>query len=253
MSEYNVESWEKRGDYPARLYVRESIITEIITWAFEGLPDEILVGLDAPDHQFIRTEIDELFANEGENKDLYGGQGLIVSEAAFVNQGNAMSVHHLPEEWTDAAFGAERGRRASRFLHWLHTHPNAPAIPSGADADAAQDTTGLDLILGLEFTPNTGFPWFDDGSGGRRKLGNSAKRNGPNRGSRSRSGRRRGRMRSKRPVLGRAHTGHTIHGLELISFHRTGVGINIVFVDEDGWPLGWTQILEESKSKPSNL
>jgi hypothetical protein len=45
--------------------------------------------------------------------------------------------------------------------------------------------------------------------------------------------------REKRPVLGRAKTGHSIHGIELIAFHRSGVGVNILFVDENNLPYGW--------------
>ena len=53
-------------------------------------------------------------------------------------------------------------------------HPNAPAIPSGADADAAQETPGVDLILGLRFSPSGPLPWFDDVEGKRRILGKEA-------------------------------------------------------------------------------
>ena len=42
-----------------------------------------------------------------------------------------------------------------------------------------------------------------------------------------------------RPILGRAVTGHLIHGLELIAFHRRGFGINVLLTDSDGIPIGW--------------
>jgi len=35
-------------------------------------------------------------------------------------------------------------------------------------------------------------------------------------------------------VLGVAPTGHRIHSLELIAFHKAGLGVNVVFVNEDG-------------------
>ncbi len=41
------------------------------------------------------------------------------------------------------------------------------------------------------------------------------------------------------PVIGRAVTGHTIHSLELIAFHRTGFGVNVVMTDPEGKPIGW--------------
>jgi len=40
-------------------------------------------------------------------------------------------------------------------------------------------------------------------------------------------------------VLGIAPTGHSIHGLELIAFHKSGVGVNVVLVDDEGMPYGW--------------
>ena len=69
----------------------------------------------------------------------------------------------------DGLFSTDRGH-GSRFTHWLHTHPNAPAIPSGADADAAQWTEGTDMILGIRFSPEGYLPWFDDVDGVRRPL-----------------------------------------------------------------------------------
>ena len=67
-------------------------------------------------------------------------------------------------------FAVDRGPRGGRFTHWLHTHPNAVAIPSGADADAAQYTEGIDMILGIQFSPEGIYPWFDDVEGERRPL-----------------------------------------------------------------------------------
>ena len=81
-----------------------------------------------------------------------------MNEARIVNRGDSYSVHHLPEDWTDDIFAPDRGVRGARFTHWLHTHPNAPAIPSGADADAAQETIGVDLILGVSFSPEGPLP-----------------------------------------------------------------------------------------------
>jgi hypothetical protein len=40
-------------------------------------------------------------------------------------------------------------------------------------------------------------------------------------------------------VLGRAPSGHAIHEIQLIGFHKSGVGVNIVFVDDNRWPFGW--------------
>ncbi len=32
---------------------------------------------------------------------------------------------------------------------------------------------------------------------------------------------------------------NTIHGLEVIAFHRTGFGVNLVLTDSEGRPVGW--------------
>ena len=79
------------------------------------------------------------------------------------------------------------------------------------------------MILGIEFTPEGPLPWFDDVDGVRRPLGNEWEG-------------------GERQVLGIAPTGHLIHGLELVAYHRSGQGINVVFVDQDGLPYGWDNL-----------
>ena len=110
------------------------------------------------------------------------------------------------------------GLRAGRFTHWLHTHPNCPAIPSGVDADAAQSTDGVDMILGIQFSPEGPLPWFDDIEGERRIIGEKTP----------------GFQKDKRQVLGIAPTGHRIHSLESIAFHKVGLGVVVVFVNDEG-------------------
>ena len=126
----------------------------------------------------------------------------------------------------------------------MHTHPNAVAIPSNADADAAQWTSGVDMILGIQFSPSGPLPWFDEVDGVRRPLQpeEAAQRADVVDSSGRRGWARVRRSRDEKQILGRATTGHRIHGLELISFHRTGVGINVVLVDEEGVPIGWDEL-----------
>ncbi|MGB2353246.1 MAG: hypothetical protein ACPH9J_06010, partial [Candidatus Poseidoniaceae archaeon] len=134
---------------------------------------------------------------------------------------------------TDDLFSGQRGSRAGRFTHWLHTHPNAPAIPSGADTDAAQETTGVDMILGLRFSPEGPLPWFDDVDGTRRSLGTD---HAP-------KTKRSWFSRKELPVLGVAPTGHSIHDIQLIAFHKSGLGVNVILIDESGYPYGWDDLL----------
>ena len=99
-------------------------------------------------------------------------------------------------------------------------HPNAPSLPSEADAESAQFTEGIELILGLRYTPEGSLPWLEDVEGVRRMLTPEEEV-------------------GQLPVIGRAVTGHTIHSLELIAFHRTGFGVNVVMTDPEGKPIGW--------------
>ncbi len=112
----------------------------------------------------------------------------------------------------DEFFSDERGLRGGRFTHWLHTHPNAPALPSEADADASQWTDGTDMILGIRFFPEGFLPWFDEIGGVRRSLTDL----------------------DDSGSIGRARTGHLIRGLEIICYHRSGLGVNLVITNNEG-------------------
>jgi len=234
MSAYNAESLANRDGYRGLVHIPGDVLETILLWSLESLPDEILVGLDADTNRAHRDEVDELFRGVDHEDGLFAGEGQVLGDVTIVNRGDSWSVHHVPEEWTDGIFAESRGPRGGRFIHWLHTHPNAVAIPSEQDADAAQHTLGVDMILGIEFSPEGPLPWFEDTEGVRRRL--QPDEVAPVREKRGWGGWRRKRQR---PILGVAPTGHRIHGLELISFHRSGCGINVILVDEEGFPYGW--------------
>ena len=156
----------------------------------------------------------------GSQTGMFAGQGYLMGQPHLINRGDSYSVHHMPEEWTDGVFGEERGSRGSRFCHYIHSHPNCVAIPSEADAESAQWTEGCEMILGLRYTPEGTLPWLEDVEGVRRTLTPEEEA-------------------GQLPVIGRAVTGHTIHGLEVIAFHRTGFGVNLVLTDSEGRPVGW--------------
>ncbi|MEC7444010.1 MAG: hypothetical protein VX996_03375, partial [Candidatus Thermoplasmatota archaeon] len=170
MTSYNRDSHAQRGGYLAQVHMPGDVFQSLVWWALQALPDEILVGIDIDGDRPHQSEVDAYFEGDEVHDRLFQGQGYVIKEAHIVNRGDSYSVHHLPEDWTDDMFSADRGSRAGRFTHWLHTHPNAPAIPSGADADAAQETQGIDMILGLRFSPEGPLPWFDDVEGTRRTL-----------------------------------------------------------------------------------
>ena len=238
MGSYNLESYDSRNSYAAQLHMPGEIFQNLVWWALKSLPDEILVGLDIDFNQQQNQQVDELFSSTQQVEGLFQGQGYLINEAHIVNRGDSYSVHHLPEDWTDDIFAPSRGARAGRFTHWLHTHPNAPAIPSGADADAAQETPGVDLILGLRFSPSGPLPWFDDVEGKRRILGTEAKQKQVNRQTGI-------WQQSDLPVVGVAPSGHLIHEVQLIAFHKTGLGVNVIFTDENNLPYGWQSISDK--------
>ena len=211
-SQYNRQSLANRDAYAAVLLMPIQNLATILDWTFQSLPDEILVGMDSDHERANPKEVEEAYAGADHDTGLFAGQGYLLDEPHLVNRGDSYEVHHVPEEWMDGLFSKDRGSRGSRFTHWLHTHPNAPAIPSGADADAAQWTEGTDMILGIRFTPEGHLPRSDAGAGGRRPL----------------------RELDDTDALGRAKTGHLIHGLDLICFHRTGLGVNLVITDARG-------------------
>jgi proteasome lid subunit RPN8/RPN11 len=234
---YNRASHAEKDNYASILLLPSTHLATILDWAFQSLPDEILVGFDPALEYAAPDEVLSAFSGKAQKQELFAGQGYLVGQPHLVNRGDSFSVHHVPEEWVDEMFSADRGSRGARFTHWLHTHPNCVAIPSEADADAAQHTAGVDMILGIEFSPQGPLGWFEDAEGVRRRLQPDEIEQPPKRGRRGAWGN--WRRRQQKPVLGTATTGHLIHGLELISFHRTGVGINVVLTDERGVPHGW--------------
>jgi hypothetical protein len=235
---YNRVSASKKDGYAALILFPTKHLQTILDWAFASLPDEILIGFDPNFEAPIDLRVFEFFTGNECQDELFAGQGYQVGEPHLVNRGDAFSVHHVPEEWVDDLFSINRGSRGARFTHWMHTHPNCVAIPSAADADAAQHTSGIDMILGIEFSPSGLLPWFEDTEGIRRPL-------------RPEGEKKRGwgswRRKHRKPVLGHAQTGHSIHGLELIAFHRTGVGINVILVDDEGWPHGFARDAENNQ------
>ena len=241
---YNRQSFEQKDGYAGLILLPIEHLETVLNWSFQSLPDEILVGFDPNQNLPHNQEIHDFFIGSDHREELHQGEGLVLGEPHLVNRGDSFSVHHIPEEWVDDIFAQERGGRGSRFTHWLHTHPNAVAIPSNADADAAQWTSGVDMILGIQFSPSGPLPWFDEVDGVRRPLQpeEAAQRADVVDSSGRRGWARVRRSRDEKQILGRATTGHRIHGLELISFHRTGVGINVVLVDEEGVPIGWDEL-----------
>ena len=133
---YNHASLEKRDGYSAFVMLPVSHLETILEWAFQSLPDEILIGFDPLQSMPIDDKIVDACRGVDHREDLFAGQEFVIGKPHLVNRGDSFSVHHVPEEWVDELFASDRGSRGARFTHWMHTHPNCVAIPSAADADA---------------------------------------------------------------------------------------------------------------------
>ena len=90
--------------------------------------------------------------------------------------------------------------------------------PSQADADAAEWTEGVELILGVMIKdPPVGLEWYEQEGVHRRRLGLDPD--------------------GDLPVLARV-AGRKILGFELVGYIRSGLGCNILITDEEGSPIG---------------
>ena len=212
---YNLDSYEQRERYSTHLLIPIETMRTVIRWSMESIPDEVLIGFD-PDPERPNPEmVEDVF---GPAQTTFSGYGYLLGTPHIVNVGDSYSVHHVPEEWTDGVFSEERGARGSRFASFLHSHPNAYAHPSEADAEAADWTEGVEMILGVRFSPAPlGLEWYDEEESHRRDLNPEHV----------------GEM----PVLARV-AGRKVHGFELIGYLRNGEGVNILITEQDGTPIG---------------
>ena len=93
------------------------------------------------------------------------------------------------------------------------------------------------MILGLRFSPEGPLPWFNDVEGTRRRLGEEATKVKPKKSKRRKYG-----AKQNLSVIGIAPSGHKIHEIQLIAFHKTGLGVNVVLVNAEGIPYGWRDL-----------
>jgi len=213
--EYNSASWKERENYVAHLLIPIKTLRKIVEWSFSSLPDEVLVGIDPDFSRRNPKVVDEKF--EPFKNDMFAGQGFLLGEPHLINRGDSFSVHQVPEEWTDEYFSEERGARGSRFCHYIHSHPNCAAIPSRGDEEASQWTEGCEMILGIDFASKVEVIEAINYEGIRRQFNN---------------------FDYDVPVIGISSTGHRIYGMEIIAFHRSGLGINLLITDKYGNPIG---------------
>ena len=101
MVTYNRESFQSRESYTAQIHLPGRLFEELVWWALQALPDEILVGMDIDAAAPHLPEVETMFKSSEHTEGLFQGQGFIIGEAHIVNRGNSYSVHHLPEDWTD--------------------------------------------------------------------------------------------------------------------------------------------------------
>ena len=129
MQRYNNDSFANKDAYTAQVHMPGRVLQSILHWAFQSsFSDEILVGIEVDHNKPHVLEVEQNISVNNRDSTFFAGQGFqIAASEGGQSCTTPYSVHHLPEEWTDEIFGAERGPRAGRFTHWLHTHPNCVA------------------------------------------------------------------------------------------------------------------------------
>ena len=212
---YNKDSYEQRERYSTHLLIPIEVLRTVIRWSMESIPDEVLIGLDPDSKKPNPESVEGVF---GPAKTSFAGYGFLLGEPHIVNVGDSFSVHHVPEEWTDGVFSEQRGARGSKFSSFIHSHPQAYARPSQADAEAAQFTGGVEMIVGIRYSPESpGLEWYDEGDGHKREL--SPEKD------------------EELPVIARV-AGRSIHWFELIGYLQNGEGVNLLITDAEGLPMG---------------
>ncbi len=213
---YNRESYEQRERYGCHICIPVETIRTVIRWSMESIPDEVLIGFDPDPSRPNPEAVEKVF---GPPTSSFSGSGYLLGEPHLCNVGDSFSVEMIPEEWVDGVFSEERGSRGSSFSSYLHSHPNAMAGPSQADAEAARDwAQGVEFILGVMIQdPPVGLEWYEQEGVHRRRLGLDPE--------------------GDLPVLARVG-GRKILGFELVGYIRSGLGCNILITDEDGSPIG---------------
>ena len=61
MRSYNAESYSMRHAYAAQLHLPGPVFRELVVWALQSLPDEILVGLDVDPNRKHIYEVESAF------------------------------------------------------------------------------------------------------------------------------------------------------------------------------------------------
>ena len=194
-SSYNRDSYEQREMYSTHLLMPIETLRTVIQWSMETIPDEVLIGFDPDPERPNPEHVERAF---GPAQSTFSGHGFLLGEPRIVNVGDSF--------------------RGSRFSSFLHSHPKAYARPSQSDAEAADWTEGVEMILGVRFSPAPlGLEWFDDDDSHRRGLGSDTK----------------GELETLAKVAGRS-----IHAFELIGYLRNGEGVNLLITDQVGDPIG---------------
>ena len=86
MTSYNQDSFQSRESYTAQIHLPGHLFEELVWWALQALPDEILVGLDIDAQTPHVPEVQALFQSSEHTDCLFEGHGFIIGEANMVNR-----------------------------------------------------------------------------------------------------------------------------------------------------------------------
>ena len=78
--DYNLQSLNQRDSYAGVIFIPIKVLSQIIDWSFQSLPDEILVGLDIDTSKSLDRALVSKYTGSMFEPDLFAGQGMFVSK-----------------------------------------------------------------------------------------------------------------------------------------------------------------------------
>ena len=77
MTSYNHDSMKSKNSYTAQIHLKGDLFENLIWWALQSLPDEILVGMDIDANSPHLQEVENFFRSEQHVEGLFQSQGFV--------------------------------------------------------------------------------------------------------------------------------------------------------------------------------
>ena len=86
---YNRRSLTERDAYTGIVMLPVQHLETILEWAFQSLPDEILIGFDVDATMPHHAEVIEVYEGDALRNGLFQGEGFVLGEPHLVNRGDS--------------------------------------------------------------------------------------------------------------------------------------------------------------------